>query len=41
MRTKKKAFSGKKVENEKAVKKLIEKEVLSLIRTNSKDICSP
>jgi len=39
-RAKKKAFSGE-VENEKAVKKLIEKGVLSLIRTNSKDICPP
>jgi len=39
-RAKKIAFSGE-VENEKAVKKLIEKGVLSLLRTNSKNICSP
>jgi len=31
----------KGVENEKAVEKLIGKGILSLLRTNSKNICTP
>jgi hypothetical protein len=38
---KRKLFREKEVQNEKAVKKLIEKGVLSLLRINSKNICSP
>ncbi|PAV14558.1 hypothetical protein ASJ81_01190 [Methanosarcina spelaei] len=34
-KVKKKSFSGKRIENERAADKLIEKEALSLLRTNS------